>query len=83
MQWAVLGVLRQFYSFRENTITTKTEAGEYALTCVLGRWHQLIREAIDVRGGAKASAHQIIIVRMMEAVRFLRFVIQTSNAGFT
>jgi Domain of unknown function (DUF4111)/Nucleotidyltransferase domain len=95
IQWAVLGVLRQFYSFRENAITTKTKAGEYALTCVPRRWHRLIQEAIDIRAGrrssayrfrivrTKASAYQLRIVRTMEAVRFLKFIIQTCNACFT
>jgi hypothetical protein len=83
LQWAVLGVLRQFYSFRENTITTKTKAGEYALTCVPSRWHPLIQDAIDIREGKKASAYQFRIVRMMEAVKFLKFIIQTCNASFT
>jgi hypothetical protein len=31
IQWSVLGVLRQFYTFRENSITTKVRAAEYAL----------------------------------------------------
>ena len=95
LQWAVLGVLRQFYSFRENAITTKTKAGEYALTCVPSRWHRLIQEAIDIRAGrrssacrfrivrTKASAYQLRVVRTMEAVRFIKFIIQTCNACFT
>jgi GrpB-like predicted nucleotidyltransferase (UPF0157 family) len=95
IQWSVPGVLRQFYSFRENAITTKTKAGEYALTCVPTRWHQLIREAINIREGkktstyryrivrTKASTYQHRIVRTIEAVRFLKFIIQTCNASFT
>lgn len=83
IQWAVLGVLRQFYSFRESTITTKTTAGEYALTCVPSQWHRLIQEAIDIREGKKTSAYRLRIVRMMEAVGFIKFIIQTCNASFT
>jgi hypothetical protein len=81
IQWAVLGVLRQFYSFRENTITTKTKAGEYALTCLPIRWHPLVQEAIDIREGIKRSAYRFRIVRAIEGVRFLKFVIQTRNAN--
>lgn len=83
IQWAVLGVLRQFYSFRENTITTKTKAAEYSLTCVPTRWHRLIREAINIREGKKASAYRFRIVRTIEAVNFLKYIIQTCNASFT
>lgn len=83
IQWTVLGVLRQFYSFQENRITTKAKAGEYALTCVPTRWHRLIREAINIREGQKRSAYQFRMVRTIEAVRFLKFIIQTCNASFT
>jgi hypothetical protein len=82
IQWAVLGVLRQFYSFRENTITTKTKAGEYALTCVPARWHGLIREAIDIREGNKSTAYRLRVARAIEAVSFLKYIIQTCNASF-
>ena len=37
VQWTVLGVLRQFYTFRECAITSKIAAGEYALAHLPGR----------------------------------------------
>jgi hypothetical protein len=83
IQWTVLGVLRKFYSFRENSITTKVKAGEYALTCLPACWHRLIREAINIREGKETSAYQLRIARTIEAVRFLKFIIQTCNATFT
>jgi hypothetical protein len=83
IQWAVLGVLRQFYSFRENAITTKACAGEYALTCLPARWHPLIREALRIRAGQKRSAYRFRPMRTVEALRFLRFIIQTCHANFT
>lgn len=79
IQWAVLGVLRQFYSFRENSITTKTKAGEYALTCTPEKWHRLIQEALDIRAGRKHSAYHFRLSRTIEAIEFLKFVIQTCN----
>ncbi len=83
IQWAVLGVLRQFYSFRENSITTKTKAGEYALTRMPIRWHRLIQEAINIREGKTAAAYQFRLARTIEAVSFLKYVIHTCNASFT
>jgi len=83
IQWTVLGVLRQFYSFRENTITTKVHAGEYALMCLPARWHPLIREALRIRAGLKRSTYSFRSARIVEAVRFLKFTIQTCNAHFT
>jgi hypothetical protein len=82
IQWAVLGVLRQFYSFRENAITTKVKAGEYALTCLPERWHPLIREALHIRAGTKGSAYAFRIARTVEAIQFLKFIIRTCNASF-
>jgi len=80
IQWTVLGVLRQFYSFRENSITTKIKAGEYGLAKLPFRWHRLIKEAIEIREGNKTSAYRFRIVRTIEAVRFVKFIIQTCNA---
>lgn len=81
IQWAVLGVLRQFYTFNEHSITTKVRAGCYALGCLPVRWHQLIREAIDIRQGKEESTYRLRIVRMIEAVNFLKYVIQLCNVS--
>jgi predicted nucleotidyltransferase len=80
IQWTVLGVLRQYYTFRENSITTKIKAAEYALTCLPGRWFPLIQEAIDIREGKKTLHYRSKIVRMVDTVKFLKYIIQTSNA---
>ncbi len=82
VQWTVLGVLRQFYTFRENTITTKEKAGIYALNCVPTRWHPLIREAVNIREGKKPSAYRSRIARTVEVISFTRYIIQTCNARF-
>jgi hypothetical protein len=82
IQWTVLGVLRQYYTFRENSITTKIKAAEYALTHLPSHWHPLIQEAIDIREGKRDANYRSKIVRMIDAVKFLKFVIQTSNNEF-
>ncbi len=82
IQWTVLGVLRQYYTFRKNSITTKTKAAEYALTCLPNRWHSLIQEAIAIREGKNELLYRSKIVRMLDAVKFLKYVIQTSNTEF-
>ena len=80
IQWAVLGVLRQYYTFRENDITSKTGAGNYALAHLPERWHPIIRTALGIRAGAHKSYYRSRIIRAVEAVRFLRYVIATCNA---
>ncbi len=75
IQWAVLGVLRQFYTFRERAITSKTAAGTYSLAHTPCRWHQLIKEAINIRMGTHASLYRFRIVRAIEARAFLQLII--------
>jgi len=81
-QWAVLGVLRQYYTFRENSITTKTKSAEYALACLPACWHPVIQEAVNIREGKKTSYYCSKVTRMVDAVKFLKYIIQTSNAEF-
>jgi hypothetical protein len=82
IQWAITGILRQFYTFRENTITTKVKAAEYALGCLPARWHPLIQEAINIRRKNKRSAYRSKLFRAWEAIHFLKFIIQTCNANY-
>jgi hypothetical protein len=79
IQWTVLGVLRQFYTLRENRVTTKVKAGEYALTCLPERWHRLVQEALNIRLGQKGSAYRWRVSRASEATRFLRYIIRLCN----
>lgn len=82
VQWAVLGVLRQFYTFHEHRITSKTHAGEYALAHVLARWQRIIREAIALRRGLGKHYYRSRLARASDAVRLLRFVMRTCNERF-
>jgi hypothetical protein len=75
IEWAVLGVLRQHYTFRERGITSKAGAGEYALAHMPPRWHKLIREALNLREQPEApSLYHSHIVRAAEASSLLRYV---------
>ena len=79
VQWAVLGVLRQFYTLRERAITSKIGAGIYGLEHMPWQWHRLIQEAIDIRAGATASSYRSRIIRAVAAYRFLRLIITACN----
>jgi hypothetical protein len=67
-------MLRQFYTFRERAITSKTAAGTYALAHTPHQWHRLIQEAINIRMGARASLYQFRIVRAIQARAFLQLI---------
>jgi hypothetical protein len=84
IEWTVLGVLRQYYTFIEQDITSKTGAGEYALAHLPIKWHRLIREAIRIRKQANTSHDQSFYksrgARALEAHTFLRYIIDSCNS---
>jgi hypothetical protein len=82
IQWVVLGVLRQYYTFQEQDITSKTEAGQYGLIHLPPRWQRLIDEAIHIREQGKGCCYHSRILRAVEAFRFVRFMIQFCNTTF-
>jgi hypothetical protein len=75
IEWAVLGVLRQYYTFRERAITTKTGAGVYALDHIPDTWHKIVREALRIRNSEAATFYPAAPRRALIAVGFLRYVI--------
>jgi hypothetical protein len=80
IQWAVLGVLRQFYTFRERAITSKAGAGRYGLVHTPPQWHQLIQEAISIREGSARSSYRSRIVRAISARAFVQLIITACDA---
>jgi hypothetical protein len=80
LQWAVLGVLRQLYSFKEHHITSKSGAGHYALQHLPPKWHRLIQEAINIREKEQPSLYKSKVRRANAAVRFLRYVSELCNS---
>lgn len=85
IQWAVLGILRLWYAFRENAIcfgssacaiALKTQAGRYALAHLSNRWHLLIQEAINLRDNPEHRLYKCRIHRGYDAVKFLHYMIR-------
>lgn len=79
IQWAVLGVLRQYYSFSTGDITSKIGAGSYALEHLPARWHRIVQEAINIRSQRKPSLYRSRLVRAWDAFAFMRFIIRWCN----
>ncbi|MBW7476937.1 DUF4111 domain-containing protein [Paenibacillus oenotherae] len=77
-EWGVLGISRLHYTFRENRITTKAGAGEYALLHVDPRWHSIIQEAIHYRRG-KPSIYHSIGRRRSDALAYMLYMIEECN----
>ncbi len=78
--WVVLGVLRQYYTFKENDITSKVGAGEYALKHLPTEWHNLIQDALDIRQGCKPTRYASRFTRAYAVIRFVRYIIGACNA---
>jgi len=81
IQWAILGVLRQYYTFNEQNITSKIGAGEYALKTLPKNWHPIIQEALNIRSQKRPSLYRWRVIRAVEAMRFLRYVMGVCNEG--
>lgn len=80
IEWTVLGVLRQYFTFVANDITSKSGAGEYALAHLPARWHRLISEALRIRQGQCGSLYDSKVVRAADCYNFLRYIIRYCNS---
>jgi hypothetical protein len=81
VQWTVLGVLRQFFTLREHSITSKTGAAVYALPRVPGHFQGLIREAVGLRENPRQAFYRSRIRRAVDTISFLRYIIHTCSAA--
>ncbi len=79
IQWAVLGVARQFYSFREYGIVSKEAAGEHALANTPQAYERILREALSIRMAQGQDYYHNIFVRAVDARRFLKYSIGVCN----
>ncbi len=82
VEWGVLGVTRQYYTFKERDIVSKVEAGKYALQNVPQRWHKIIRESMRSRENNKKSYYNSIFQRRNDALGYIDYIIRESNGLF-
>jgi hypothetical protein len=82
VEWGILGVSRQYYTFREREITSKVGAGEYALQNLPQKWHKIIKEAMRLRKDNNKSFYNSIFERRNDALGYMDFIIQESNGLF-
>ncbi|MCG7406207.1 DUF4111 domain-containing protein [Paenibacillus sp. ACRRX] len=75
VEWGVLGISRLFYTFREQDITSKRLAGEYALRVVPEQWHPIIKDAIDYREGIRSSSYRSRAVRKADTLSYMEYII--------
>lgn len=79
VEWTVLGLLRQFYTIQENGIVSKSKAGEYGIDRLEEKWHGIIREAVNIRSGAKQISAETNEIRIDKLVSLSKHLIELSN----
>ncbi|MBT2682315.1 DUF4111 domain-containing protein [Bacillus sp. ISL-37] len=79
IEWTILGLLRQFYTIKEYDIVSKLAAGEYGLEHLPGEWHNIIKEAMNIRKGVKEGIFSSEMERLDTTLRFSRFLINHCN----
>lgn len=82
VEWGVLGITRLFFTFRENDITSKGLAGEYALGVIPDEWHKIVQEAVNFRRGASTSLYASRRKRKTEALRYMEYMLTECNKLF-
>jgi len=75
IEWTVLGLLRQFYTIKENGIVSKLDAGEYGLTQLPVEWHNIIKEAMNIRKGEIEKIFNSEMDRLDSTLRFSKYLI--------
>jgi hypothetical protein len=80
IEWSVLGLLRQYYTLKERSIISKLGAGEYGLLHIPGEWHQIIKEAINVRKGGGMDLFISDEERIDMTLRFSKYIIHYCNS---
>jgi hypothetical protein len=79
IEWTILGLLRQFYTIKENDIVSKLDAGEYGLTQLPVEWHNIIKDAMNIRNGEKERIFDSETDRMDNTLRFSKYLMNLCN----
>ncbi|WP_339148790.1 MULTISPECIES: GNAT family N-acetyltransferase [unclassified Sutcliffiella] len=79
MEWTVLGLLRQFYTLKEENIISKLAAGAYGLRVLEPKWHGLVQEAINIRQGNPERSFTTNEKRLNATIHFAKELIQFCN----
>ncbi|NBI30864.1 nucleotidyltransferase domain-containing protein [Chengkuizengella marina] len=82
IEWLVLGLLRQFYTLKEQDIISKHGAGEYALQHFSGEFLNIINEAINIRTGQKHKFFHSEEKRIKTAIDLSKYIIKYCNHNF-
>jgi predicted nucleotidyltransferase len=80
LEWIVLGLLRQFYTIKEQNIISKLGAGNYGISSLSRQWHNIIQEAINIRKGINDRIYSTDRERLESTIRFSQYLIEHCNS---
>jgi len=80
LQWLVLGVPRLHYTIATLSVTSKTGAGQYALSVVDSGWHTLINTAIALRADRSAPLPMPVQALHRDAADLTAWLIEDARA---
>ncbi|MCA1054379.1 DUF4111 domain-containing protein [Rossellomorea aquimaris] len=78
IEWTVLGLLRQYYTIKEENIISKLHSGYYGLKHLPVKWHPLIQESINIRSNHGQSLFPSDEERVETLYRFAQFIFTES-----
>src|SRR5690606_38682325 len=80
--WGVLGISRLHHTLETGRITSKSGAGEYALTVFDSRWQGIIGEALRIRSGTGSRRYHNPWARRSDALDFVEMAIAAIRARY-
>jgi hypothetical protein len=83
LEWSILGLLRQYYTIRENRIISKKGAGEYGLIHIPNKWHRVVELALLVRKGKlpAAAPEKDVLIEALQLMEYLASAILEEKKG--
>lgn len=79
VEWTVLGLLRQFFTIKNQDVIPKLDAGEYGLIQLPEEWHPIIQEAIEIRKGQIPQYYHTNEERIQSVIAFAKYLIHHCN----
>lgn len=76
VDWAVLGILRTWYTLRERDVATKPAAVKYGIAHLPPRWHPLIRETLAARRQPVRRGLFFRLRTWVDAALFMRVMVK-------
>lgn len=74
IEWGILGICRQCYTFDTHKITSKKQSGEYMLEQVPLGYKKVIQEAISIRKGNGVSLYSKIGHRKKDCIECMEYL---------